>query len=153
MDIIDEDGHLFGLINIVDALVVLLVVAVLISGLVLIFDDTDDDTDDDTEIITVNITVEKAPAYIAERIEIGNISKDVTITEKSVSSAEIVVRDSDGELHIREHPTDKTVNLQVKLHIKRSSRGVQFRGNPMRVGTEITIDDGKVKFTGKVTDY
>ena len=149
MDIIDEDGHLFGLINIVDALVVLLVVAVLISGLVLIFDDTDDDT----EIITVNITVEKAPAYIAERIEIGNISKDMTITEKSVSSAEIVVRDSDGELHIREHPTDKTVNLQVKLHIKRSSRGVQFRGNPMRVGTEITIDDGKVKFTGNVTDY
>jgi hypothetical protein len=149
MDIIDEDGHLFGLINIVDALVVLLVVAVLISGLVLIFDDTDDDT----EIISVNITVERAPAYIAERIEIGNISKDVTITEKSVSSAEIVVRDSDGELHIREHPTDKTVNLQVKLHIKRSSRGVQFRGNPMRVGTEITIDDGKVKFTGKVTDY
>ncbi len=151
MDIIDEDGHLFGLINIVDALVVLLVVAVLISGLVLIFDDTDDDTD--TEIISVNITVERAPAYIAERIEIGNISKDVTITEKSVSSAEIVVRDSDGELHIREHPTDKTVNLQVKLRIKRSSQGVQFRGNPMRVGTEITIDDGKVKFTGKVTDY
>ena len=149
MDIIDEDGHLFGLINIVDALVVLLVVAVLISGLVLIFDDTDDDT----EIISVNITVERAPAYIAERIEIGNISKDMTITEKSVSSAEIVVRDSDGELHIREHPTDKTVNLQVKLHIKRSSRGVQFRGNPMRVGTEITIDDGKVKFTGNVTDY
>ncbi len=34
--IIDEDGRLFGLINIVDALVLLLVVAVVVAGVALL---------------------------------------------------------------------------------------------------------------------
>lgn len=153
MDIIDKDGRLFGLVNIIDALIVLLVVAVLISGLVLVFNDTGTDTDTDTDTISVNIIVKEIPAYIAEEIEAGNMSEDVAITEKSVSPAETVVRDSDGELHVREHPTKKSVNLQVELRVKRSSQGIQFRGKPLRVGTRIDIDDRRIKFTGIVTNY
>jgi len=149
MDIIDEKGDLFGLVNIIDALAVLLVVAVLMAGLVLVFGDTDTDTDTDT--ITVSITIEGVQPYIAEAIETGNVSKDVAITEKSVSPAESVVSDASGELHLREHPTNKTVNLQAELRVERSSEGFQFRGETLRLGSKITLDFPQVRVTGKVT--
>jgi hypothetical protein len=40
MEVIDEEGRLFGAVNVVDALVVLLVLAVVVAGAALVFGDT-----------------------------------------------------------------------------------------------------------------
>jgi len=70
MAVIDEDGRLFGYVNVIDALVVLLVVAVLLAGVALVAGDSGPKPERDTE--TVAITAQSVPASIGGVIEPGD---------------------------------------------------------------------------------
>lgn len=57
MDVIDETGRLFGVVNVIDALVILLVVAVVVAGGALVFGGQSGEEPEPTRYATVSYTV------------------------------------------------------------------------------------------------
>jgi hypothetical protein len=84
MEIIDERGNLFGVVNVIDALVVLLVLSVLVAGIALIdpFQQQEEKT-----IRYVTVDLGDHPTYVAERISEGDVmapqgrTNNLTITD------------------------------------------------------------------------
>ncbi len=75
MKVIDDDGRLFGLVNVIDALVVLLVVAVAVAGVALLEPFQADRAATDTgELTTRYATVDfgSEPRYLATQLEPGD---------------------------------------------------------------------------------
>ncbi|MFC7041702.1 DUF4330 family protein [Halonotius sp. GCM10025705] len=75
MELIDEEGNLFGAINIIDALAVLLVVAVLVAGVALVVSQgsSPSDLDSDTaEIQYATVYFGGQPNYLADRVAVGD---------------------------------------------------------------------------------
>lgn len=71
MDLIDEQGRLFGAVNVVDALVVLVVLAVLVAGVALVTggDDPDEDTDPEPRryaVVAFDVPLESDAAMLAD---------------------------------------------------------------------------------------
>lgn len=93
MELIDERGRLFGRVNVIDALVVLLAVAVVAAGLALVFgggggaDPTappgeGDETPPDTTHATVDLG--EHPSYVARLVQPGNVTvngHNATVTD------------------------------------------------------------------------
>jgi hypothetical protein len=83
MPVIDEEGRLFGAVNVVDALVVLLVVAVGIAGVALVTGG--ESGEPETRHVTVDFGTQ--PDYVVDRISSGDQStfadgtKNLTITD------------------------------------------------------------------------
>ncbi|USZ67403.1 DUF4330 domain-containing protein [Halorussus salilacus] len=168
MNIIDDKGRLFGTINIIDALVVLLVFAVVAGGTAFVLG-TDDqststdqqtttvtpDTSTDQQTTTVTLDITHVQPYVADAIPEGRISSDdVAIVEnKSVRPAEVIVEDQDGQLHEQTHPRKKTVTLELTLNTTETDDELLFRDEPLEVGRELTLDLGRVTVDGTVTEF
>lgn len=73
MDAVDEQGRLFGLVNVIDALLVLLLASVLLAGVALLLQDPQPETNrpSDTETRYATISFGPIPADVAETIEPG----------------------------------------------------------------------------------
>jgi len=90
MEVIDEDGDLFGVVNVVDALVVLLVLAVIVAGIALLnpFASSGEEA---TRYVTIDLGAQ--PDVVAEQIDEGDVmsprrtSKNVTVTDVHVTPA------------------------------------------------------------------
>lgn len=160
MDVIDEKGRLFGTINIIDALVIVLIVAVLASGIALVAgsDSTPDQQTDattNTTNTTVTIEIESTQQHVADAIPGGTTEINetiVTVENKRIEPRTVVVKTEDDELVEREHPTQKTLTLEVTLETTDEDVGVSYLGTPVRVGEELTVDFGTGRVTGTVTD-
>ena len=75
MELIDEEGNLFGTINIIDALAVLLVAAVVVAGVALVASQGSSPSDIDSdaaEIQYVTVYFGEQPNYLADRIAVGD---------------------------------------------------------------------------------
>jgi hypothetical protein len=92
MEVIDERGRLFGRVNVIDALVVLLAVAVVAAGLALVFGGGgtgpaapgggNDPATSNTTHATVDLGPQ--PRYVARLVEPGNVTAgghDATVTD------------------------------------------------------------------------
>lgn len=157
MDFIDDKGRLFGTINIIDALAVLLVLAVVAAGAAFVLG-TDDQTDQATnqpENTTTTVTVEitGVQPYVADAIPEGPIESDSisTVQNKTVQSTEVVVQDENGTYHEQTHPRKKTVTLDVTLNTTTTEEDVLFNEKPLEVGRQLTLDFGPVTVKGTVT--
>lgn len=71
MEIIDNDGNLFGRVNVVDALVVLAVLAVTVAGAAFVFDDGGSGPE---QTATVNATLDLGtqPPFVVDAIDEGD---------------------------------------------------------------------------------
>lgn len=77
MEILDEDGRIFGLINIIDALVILLVLAVAVAGFALV---TAEDTTTTNTTTYVTLDLGHQPAYLLSEIDEGDEGSIVNMT-------------------------------------------------------------------------
>lgn len=156
MDIIDEQGRLLGTINVIDALVVLLVLAVLVAGIALVTGQNSP-SQSQTERITVQASsVHPAVATAIPEKELTN-SSIISVTNKSVRPSTVVVRADNGTLHERSHPVNRTVTIDVTLSVRESESGGQteyyFREEPLEIGRTLSLDFGRVSVNGTVTDF
>jgi len=143
MEFIDERGRLFGLVNVIDALVVLLVLAVLVAGLALVYP-----PGAGGEPASRYATVELAqqPAYVADRISAGDRmvtrAGNVTVTDVYVTDAE----------------TDTTVVARVEVNgtlverEDRSGRAFVYDEEPLRAGRRLDINTTEYTARGIVTN-
>jgi len=156
MDLIDDKGRLFGTVNIIDALAVLLVLAVAAAGAAFVLDQSPaiNQTDQSTNTTTtVTFQISGVQPYVADAIPEGSIDTDriTAVENKSVHPTEVIVTDQNGTLHERQHPRKQTVTLEVSLNTTTTEDDTLFAGKPLKVGRQFTLDFGPVTVKGTVT--
>ncbi|NHN60132.1 MULTISPECIES: DUF4330 domain-containing protein [Halorussus] len=154
MNLIDDKGRLFGTVNIIDALAVLLVLAVAGAGTAFVLgaDETEPAATQHQTTVTLQIT--DVQPYVADAIPEGSIDTDrvADVTNKSVRPTKVVVSDQNGTLHVRDHPRKRTVTLAVALNTTVANGEPTFDGEALEVGRQLTLDFGPVTATGNVTE-
>jgi cytoskeletal protein RodZ len=182
MDIIDDEGNLFGLINIIDALVVLLVLSTVVAGIALVTEpdeqsapnatDTEEpsteqptptatDTEEpSTEQPTASATDTEEPSTEPPRL---NVSLTVESTvHPSVAETlrvgavirgdKVTTTDADGNIRLVEHPTDKRVRLVLAVVPDTTGGVLMFQGQTVRVGERVDITFTDVSLDAVVRD-
>lgn len=156
MKLIDDNGNLFGAVNIIDALVVLLVVAVVVSGVAFLVGQQPSQPTDDTpepESRTVTLQVVGVQPYVADALAVGDVESGsvVAIENKSVAATTVVTEDEAGNLHEREHPQQRTVTMRVTLQTTEDENGSLVGETPLEVGRNVTLDFGNVTADATIT--
>lgn len=136
MPVIDDEGNLFGVVNVIDALAVLLVLAVVVAGVafvgVLGEDGEEPDVDEpepDPQYVTIDLGSQ--PNYVIDRVaeddRLGVVDADdsVTITDVYVSS--LAEEAESGHLTVR------------------------AEGDGLRVGTDVRLEGDEYAVEGTVT--
>lgn len=159
MKFIDNEGNLFGAVNVIDALFVLFVVAVIASGLAFLVGSGGQaeqpvDSGPETRQATVTMEVVGVQPYVANAITVGevNASDVVAVENKSVAATNVIVQDKGGELHRREHPEKRTVTLRVSLNSTVKGDDLVYQEKPVEVGRAFTLDLGDTTAKGTVTE-
>lgn len=166
MKLIDDEGNLFGKINVIDALVILLVLAVAVAGIALVVpssDDTETDTDSETnetdtdseinetsanesELATRYVTLDLGthPSYIAESITTGDTMErdghNLTVTD--VYSAPT---DADTEA--------VTIRAELEGELSEDTPQFKFAGNGLRVGDTLSVETEEYVTEGSIQQF
>jgi hypothetical protein len=151
MSLIDDKGRLFGKLNVIDAFVLLLVLAVVGLGGTFALGGGSDTASDRTA--TVKIQMIEVQPYVVDAIPTGPVDSGgvVAVPNKSVGPAIVTVSTANGTLRQREHPRKRTVELTVELNVTATKEDLQFDGQPVEIGQRITLDLGPVTVEGVIT--
>lgn len=141
MAIIDDEGKLFGLVNIIDVLVVMLVLAIVLAGAVFILSPTPGEPD----VRYATIDLGEQPSFIIDTLEVGDVMEleghadNLTITDVYHGPGE------DGHLIIRAEIRGE------RVEIGEDRWQFEFGGEPFRAGQELTVETPDFEVTGTVT--
>lgn len=150
MDLIDDEGNLFGIVNIIDVLVVLFVVAIVVAGVALVLGadeapGTDDDAGTDrTELATVYATIDigTVPDSLAGEISVGDSYSpggpdNLTITD------------------VHRTPTNGGTQVLVRVAIQGEPLDngiVEYDGAPPRLERSVEIVTDYYRIEGTIQD-
>ena len=148
MELIDEEGRLFGVVNVIDALAVLLVLAVVVAGIALVdpFGGTASRSENATRYATIEI--QDQPSYIAELFAEGDVMS-LPGTEQTVTVTDVFITPTPGEkvsvsLRVR-------VNGSLQDSPNRVGQTFLFGGRTIQQGGPITVETGEYTANGSVT--
>lgn len=151
MTLIDEDGNLFGKVNVLDALVIVLVVAgaIGVAGLLL----NGETADREPVERTIEVEADGVQPYVADAISEGSVddSDVVAVLNKTVEPTKTVVEVENGTLYERPHPNQKTVSLRITVKTTRKQDELLFQGEPLKVGQTADFDLGQTVVEATVT--
>lgn len=150
MGIIDERGRLFGLVNVIDALVVLLVLAVLVAGTAFVLQsesgpDESTESTESTEPPMATVSVEaildlgSLPELAAHRISAGDSfhaggNSTLTITD-------VYVTPRDGNVRVL---------LVVEVSGPALNETVSYGGDPLYPGSQLTLRTPEYQVAGSI---
>ncbi|OYR59032.1 DUF4330 family protein [Halorubrum halodurans] len=139
MELIDDDGDLFGVINVVDALVVLLVLAVGVAGVALVFsEDPEPEPDLDSTYATLDVGLQ--PAYIVEAVNEGD-----TYSPNDVSTMTVT------DVHLTPRGNDIGVVLRVELEGELGDDGsIAYDEGPLRLGRSLALNTDRYQLNGRI---
>lgn len=143
--LLDDEGRLFGLVNIIDMLVVLLVLAVVVAGAALLLSGSDE-READTRHATIDLG--NQPDFVAEQITTGDTiepeatSDMITITDvyrfDTGDGTGVVVRATiNGTTTVPEEPDEDPV--------------FQYRDESLQVGQQLAMNTTEYAAQGTVT--
>ena len=146
MEVIDEEGRLFGVVNVIDALVVLLVLAVVVAGIALVDpfatpEETDSAEPPETGTRYVTLDLGQQYPYVAEQIAEGDGMESANVPG-SVAVTDVYVTPPGGKTDTDSSNVSVTVRLQIE--------GVRH-GPPGKAGTEISFDGTRIDRGGSFT--
>lgn len=139
--IIDDEGRMFGYVNVVDLLVVVLVLAVGIVGFLLVFGPSQASTSQppvNTTYATIDLGVQ--PAGIA-----ASISQADTYDPQPGSNLTIT-----DVYRVPQKNGQRTI-VRVNLTGPTTNSGMTFSGRPPRLGRKLTISTDRYNATGDIT--
>ncbi len=137
---IDDEGRLFGVVNVVDVLVVLLVLAVVAGGASLVLGTGDGGTSE-TEVRYATVDLGPQPSYVANLVESGDLveygeANNLTVTD----------------VYVTDEGNHERVLARVKLESPPNEEGkFAFDGEAPRVGRELTIATNEYRASGRIT--
>jgi len=138
MNVIDDEGRLFGTVNVVDALVVLFVVAVVVAGAALVFGgESEPEPDIGTTYATVDLGTHSEA--IVEELNEGdtyqpNDQDSLTITD----------------LHVTPEGDQIRAIARVELEAERENGAVAYAGAPPRLGRSLDIVTNRYRVGGSI---
>lgn len=138
MDLIDDEGNLFGAVNVIDALVVLLVLAVGVAGVALVFAD-DPEPQPETERTYVTLDVGAQPVYIVEAINEGD---SYSVSE----SADLTITD----VHLTPRDGNIGVILRAQIEGPVEDGALRYADAPLRLGRDLTIATDRYEVRGQI---
>lgn len=176
--IIDNRGNLFGLVNIIDALVVLLLVAVVTAGVALVSEsalaplgtvglgvltitglvtyDTEvteeENQDTQSQHIQLQISNIEPPVAAAINVRDTTIDGELIVTDKRTEPASVVVDREDGTLVEQTHPRNRTVTLVASIQSDQQDTD-SFRGDRLYVGRELQLDLDNVRIESTIVGF
>jgi len=155
-ELIDEDGQLFGVINVIDALVGLLIISVLVAGIALVGPFSGGDN---TETRYVTIDAGTQPEYIATQITEGDQwtpeGSATTLTVEEAFISPQVESDQAGNRRVIIRASVNGTLIESTAQIDESqldNTPIQFAGEPLRFGRTLTIETNQYVIEGTVTD-
>lgn len=157
MVLIDDQGRLFGLVNVIDALVVLAVAAVVVGGIAFVFSpDAASTPEPDPEDVTLKAVLDLGtkPGYVAEALQSGDSfspdgSSAITVTDVYVAPER---ERALGDVYVAPDRDRVRVLLGVRLRGVESDHGVTYDGSPIRVGREIVVQTDDYRVSGRLRD-
>ncbi|MWV65243.1 DUF4330 family protein [Halorubrum sp. JWXQ-INN 858] len=141
MELIDDDGDLFGVVNVVDVLVVLVVLAVGVAGVALVFAGDPDPEPDAPDIETTYATLDLGPqpAYVADAVREGD-------TYEPDADSTLTVTD----VHVTPHGGDVGVTLRVELAGELDDDAVRYANAPPRLGRTLDLETDRYVVDGRI---
>ncbi|WP_435179890.1 DUF4330 domain-containing protein [Halorussus sp. AFM4] len=163
MDFIDDKGRLFGKVNIIDALAVLLVLGVVAAGAAFALGTDEQPVNQSASTdqlrnstTTVTVQVPGVQPYVADAIPEGEVGKNRinAVENKSIEPTVVIVRNQNSSFRERAHPRKKTVMVQTTLNttVRVESGEILFGGKPLEIGRQLVLDFGHVTVKGSVTE-
>lgn len=139
--IIDEEGNLFGVINVVDAFVVVLVLAVVATGIALVTGGATSNTPATADTASTHVTLDLGvqPGYLVEEINEGDAyspesNANLTITD-------IYLTPQDGQTR---------VIVRTELRGVSTDDGLSYAGAPPRLGRQLDIATERYSASGHI---
>lgn len=140
MEVLDEEGRLFGRVNVVDALVVLFAVAVIVAGAALVFGDSpaptpepgpDSEPEERTLYVTLLATGDAATALDAEEVRLDGASANVTDVHRTPGARSY---------------------LRVALNGTESEGRFRFADSHVRLGDTYTVSNNVTRTGSRVVE-
>lgn len=140
MEILDEEGRLFGRVNIVDALVVLFAVAVVVAGAALVFGDSPEaqpgpDSGQQPENATLYVTLyangDETTGFESGEVQLDGASANITDVHRTIGPRSY---------------------FRVALNGTETDEGFRFDGNRVRRGGGFTLTDNTTRTNARVVE-
>ncbi|WP_256393047.1 DUF4330 family protein [Natronoarchaeum rubrum] len=106
---------------------------------------------------TATLKLEDISPEFAESLEAGQTETErnetlATIQTVDVQPADVILKSDDGNIYLRDHPTQKDVTLTVDLATRQTDSTLRFHGRPIQEGDTVTLDLPDRTFDSEITD-
>ncbi|MFB6222876.1 MAG: DUF4330 family protein [Haloarcula sp.] len=137
--LLDDEGNLFGLVNVVDALAVLLIIAVIIAGAALVLQPEPEPDSPDLTTTSVTIDLGTQPSYLVSEINEGD-------TYSPNGNSELTVTD----VYLTPQGDQTRVILRATLEGPTSGDSLTYANAPPRLGRSLTITTSRYEVSGQI---
>ena len=154
---IDKNGKLFGKVNLIDLLIVIVLVAVVgfLGYRFLIRDDTGVVN---TQTVYISFTDEEVPNYVADELEVGvNVLDSTennsmgTVTDFTLDEACSYEVNELGETVALHRPDCASVTITAEVNATLSDNGVIINGTRYAIGHSMVIYVGECKLYTQIS--
>lgn len=146
--ILDDEGRLFGLVNIVDLLVILLVLAVVAAGAALLFSGSSDDTEAGTETRHVTMDLGPQPDFLAEQITTGD-TFEPRGSDESATITDVYRYEGDEGTHVL---VRATIRGTSSPSANTSADSFRLGNTELRVGQNLPFQTAEYSVEGRLTE-
>ena len=139
MPLIDEEGNLFGIINVIDALVILFVLAIVAAGAAFLLQPADSGPDLSTTHVTLDLGTQ--PDYLVAEINEGD-------TYSPGGNNQLTITD----VHLT--PSDEGTRVIVRAELQGLMNGesIVYADAPPRLGRTLDIETNRYVVSGQIRE-
>ena len=144
MELIDEEGNLLGTVNVVDALVVLLVVAVVAAGVGFVFlNDSGSEPEPGPETATTFVTLDLGthPENVASAINEGDVHDPNPDSPQQLRITDV---------HLTPQNGDVRVLLRAEVTGEMTDQGLRYQDAPPRLGRSLSFSTDLYQAGGRI---
>ncbi|KPN29448.1 hypothetical protein SY89_00161 [Halolamina pelagica] len=139
MELLDDDGNLFGVVNVVDALVVLFVLAVVAAGAAFVLQPEPEPEQPDIGTKNVTLDLGTQPDYLVSAINEGD-------TYSAGEKSELTITD----VHLTPQGDQARVIVRAELRGVVSGDSIEYANAPPRLGRALDIATSTYQVNGRI---
>ena len=142
MELIDDEGNLLGIVNVVDALVILLVVAVVAAGVGFVFlDDPEPAPEPETATTFVTLDLGTQPDNVAAAINEGDVHDPNPDSPQQLRITDVHLTPQDGDVRVL---------LRGEVTGEVTDQGLRYQDAPPRLGRSLSVSTNLYQASGRI---
>jgi hypothetical protein len=141
MQILDDHGRLFGLINVIDLLAILFAFSLVVAGVALVFSSG---SSENPELGTRYATLDlgSQPAYVATLVREDDVVDSNPDDRENITITDVYATETDDSRHLY---------ARVRINGTLDDDTVTYDGNPLRVGRDLSLTTAEYQTDGTIT--